>query len=404
VGRGYRAECQGLWRRAGFAFAAVALLVLAPLSSAVGHVVHGASTLHELVAGAEWVVRARIEALSDRIVLDETGVRRPIAEARVLEVLKAPAGKPAAAAEGSPQAGASVRFAQHGHGVAEYEVGEEAIVFLLPLSRSPELAQLAADGSLRFVSLQEHDDKVMLTEASREAWVSALRAYVALASKGKPEERFAAFRRVTLAHLTSPEERIATSAAHDLLRAAEAPLVRAEDVPALEAIVASPETPIGVRLAILADLVRRGLVDAAPRFQALLRATRGHERVAAVHAAGAHPSPPVTGELARILAGEDAAAAEAAAVALGAPGHAASVPALAEALRDGPARLRLAAVRGLGGIATPEARGILAEAASSHPDPQTRRRAEAELRVLRARGRTAGEPSAAPAPSTGAAD
>jgi hypothetical protein len=303
--------------RAGFALAVIALLALAAARGADAQVVHGAFTLHELVAGAEWVLRGQIEAHSDLLVLDEDGVRRPVVEARVLEVLKAPPVEPAPSPDGqaeapaapdaasrpgdkppasaeddSPRPGGSVRFAQHGHGVAEYEVGEEAIVFLLPLARSPELARHAG-GTLRFVSLQEHDAKLVLTETSRAALVSAVRA------------------------------------------------------------------------------------------------------------AGARPSPPVTAELARLVVGEDAAAAEVAAAALGAPGHGAALPALAEALRSGTPRLRLAAVRGLGGIGSAEARAVLAEAAAGHPDAATRRRAEAELRVLGGRSAAGGNPGAAPAAEPG---
>jgi hypothetical protein len=42
----------------------------------------------------------------------------------------------------------------------------------------------------------------------------------------------------------------------------------------------------------------------------------------------------------------------------------------------------MAAIRGLGGIGTPEAAAVLREAAASHPDPATQRRARAEATVL----------------------
>ena len=99
-------------------------------------------------------------------------------------------------------------------------------------------------------------------------------------------------------------------------------------------------------------------------------------------APSAHPSPPVTRELIRILEGDDAAAARVAAVALGTPGNQAAVAPLQRALEGDDARLRMAAIRGLGRIATPAARGVLESAASSHADPDTRRRARAEASLL----------------------
>jgi HEAT repeat protein len=46
-------------------------------------------------------------------------------------------------------------------------------------------------------------------------------------------------------------------------------------------------------------------------------------------------------------------------------------------------RLRMASIRGLGRVATPSARRALEEAAASHSDADTRRRARAEAVQLR---------------------
>jgi HEAT repeat protein len=90
----------------------------------------------------------------------------------------------------------------------------------------------------------------------------------------------------------------------------------------------------------------------------------------------------VTARLAQLLEGSDAAAAQAAAIALGTPGNASAVAPLSRALASGDARLRMAAIRGLGRIGSPEARRALEQAAEAHADADTRRRAAAELRVL----------------------
>jgi len=61
----------------------------------------------------------------------------------------------------------------------------------------------------------------------------------------------------------------------------------------------------------------------------------------------------------------------------------------------------MAAIRGLGRIATPEARHALAEAAATHPEPLTRRRAAAEVEILTGRATPSRE---APGHAKGAQD
>jgi HEAT repeat protein len=128
----------------------------------------------------------------------------------------------------------------------------------------------------------------------------------------------------------------------------------------------------------LAELERRGLVDAPAQWAKLLRETRGSDQIAAVRAVAAHPSAPVTQELVALLASDDPLLVAAAAISLGAPGNDAAVEPLARLLGSNETRVRMAAVRGLGRISTPAAKAQLAEAASANADPSTRRRAAAE--------------------------
>jgi len=44
--------------------------------------------------------------------------------------------------------------------------------------------------------------------------------------------------------------------------------------------------------------------------------------------------------------------------------------------------VRMAAIRGLGRVATPGAKQVLVKTAAAHPDAATRRRAGAEVRLL----------------------
>ena len=134
-----------------------------------------------------------------------------------------------------------------------------------------------------------------------------------------------------------------------------------------------------MRVALLAELERRKLVPGPPQWVKLLRETRGADQIAVVRAAAAHPSAAVTQELVALLASQDALLVSAAAISLGVPGNEKAVEPLGRLLASNDERVRMAAIRGLGRIGTPSAQARLAQAAPSHPDPATRRRAGAEV-------------------------
>jgi HEAT repeat protein len=73
-------------------------------------------------------------------------------------------------------------------------------------------------------------------------------------------------------------------------------------------------------------------------------------------------------------------------MALGASRSSAAVGPLAAGLTNAEPRVRNAAIRGLGQIGGSKAKQALEGAASAHPDAATRRRAQAELRSVEARG------------------
>jgi hypothetical protein len=343
-----------------------------------GHIVYGSANLRQQIAGADVVARARIVAAHATVVLEDPPLRRPVVDAALLEVLKGDA-------EPGP-----TRFAQHGHGAAEFVAGEEVLLFLRRIERSAELDDPRLAARVRYVSLQEHDARYPLAGESGERFVAAVGSYLAVEAIRDPAARLGAQRQLTLEMLLSAEPRLALSALQDLVRHDDIELATHADVPVLVARIEDAEAPVGLRVGLLAELQRRGLVEGPALWVALLRETRGADRAAVVRAAGMHPSPVVTAELIRILQGKDAATARVAAVALGSPGNVAATAPLAGALESDDARLRMAAIRGLGRIATPAAREVLASAATSHADPETRRRARAEEKLL-----ARGAPSAA---------
>jgi hypothetical protein len=341
------------------------LLLAGPAS---GHMVQWVPTLLSLVGGADLVAHVKVLDPSATVTLEATGERRPVVRVELLEVIK-----------GVAEPGEVLRFASHGHGVAEYATGEDALVFLVLLARSRELQTLRQTG-LRWVSHQEHDTRYVLTATSRPQVLAAARSYAAATRLTEQSARLEALRSVTIALLESSDPRLSTSAVRDLAAADDAALLTAADVPDLLAKVVNSETAaIGVRIGLLAELERRKLVDAAALWNALLHTTATPDLLQVVRAAGRHPSPKVNATLIGMLAGPDDVA-EAAALALGDPVHAAAVPALAGALRHEQPRVRMAAIRSLGRIGTPAARDALEAAAGTHEDSATRRRAAAEVR------------------------
>jgi len=332
--------------------AAVALLA----GSSHAHLVVGTSTLRGLTLESDLVARVRIVDPGAELALAE-----PVVVAEPLDLIK-----------GAPIDG-RLRFVQHGHGVPLYRKDQQVVVFLQKIERSQELASLA--GQVAWVSIQEgaalDGDPVVL---------AALRAYAAL-EKLPPEQRATALRSTTVELLASPDPRVASSAVRDVALARDLPIVTAADLPALEPVLANGSTPIGVRAGLLAELERRGLVDGPSQWAKLVRETRGSDRIAAVRAVAAHPSPAVTRELVALLASDDATLVSATAISLGAPGNDAAVAPLAKLLASSEPRVRMAAIRGLGRIGTQAAKAQLAEAAATHDDPATRRRAAAETRA-----------------------
>lgn len=352
--------------RAAIVIAALLAFAAVPAGA---HVVMGKPTLSQLTHDSDLVVRARILDPANEIALVEHSAREVVVVAQVLESLKGSYPKE------------RVRFIQHGHGSLEYEKGEEVAVFLKRIERSRELRGSAVASRIRWVSEQEAGSKFALDSRAREDLTGVIRAYAGLEGLA-PEARPQATHRLTLELLASPHPVLSSSALRDLVIAGDASLLSARDLPRLEPLLASPATPIGIRIGLLVELERRGLVDGPRHWAILVRTTHGEDRLAVVRASAAHPSQPVTAELVALLESDDSQLMAAAAVALGNPGNDAAVAPLAKLLASDAARVRMAAIRGLGRISTPRARQLLAKTAATHPDAATQRRAAAEVRSI----------------------
>jgi hypothetical protein len=348
----------------------MALIVLVASSMGFAHIVMGTKSLHLRVAEADLVVRARVIDPEFVFISKDGQTRRRLVEIEILEELKGIAGSK------------RIRFAQDGHAVAQYRVGQQAIFFLKPISKSRELRAIAVSGGPTHVSGQEHDEEFLLGGSYGPVLLSATRDLTASESAETASERVALIRRATLDLLTSGDTQLGASALSSLVLAPDAALVTRADLPRIEKFLSNREVSIGLRAGLLAELERRGLLDGSAHWLALLQTASPQEMPVAIRAVGFHQNPSVNSILLTMLSDPNSKPEVAAecAIALGTPGNVAMVGALAEALTNGKSRVRNAAIRGLGQIGGPEARKALENAAERHPDADTRRRARAKLR------------------------
>ena len=354
----------------------VALVILFASADVSGHIVMGTKSLHLRVVEADLVVRARVINPEFVFVSADGKSKRRLVEIEIVEELKGKAGAK------------RIRFAQDGHEVAQYRVGQEALFFLKPISKSRELRALAVPGGPTHVSGQEHNERFVLEGPYGPVLLSATRALARSEATTNGSKRVALIRSATLDLLTSGDPQLGASALASLVMTPDAALVTAADLPRLEKLIANPDISIGLRAGLISELDRRGLIDGSVYWLALLKNARPPEFSAAIRVAGVHPSEAVNAFLLGLLADpntETEIAAECA-MALGTPGNDSAVGPLAHALMNGEPRLRNAAIRGLGQIGGPEARKALEHAAETHPDAATRRRARAKMRSGGAEG------------------
>ncbi len=342
------------------------LLLLLAASPGGAHLAVQRRSLRTLVLQADLVVFG--ELLDDQALVGDRGHPALARRVKVMRALKGPA-----------LPGTVLRFVRHGHGVPQYAPGEQALLFLRDLERSRELGALR-NNDLRWYTNQEKDEEWSLEPRQREAVLSAVGDYAALEG-ASPADRSSALRAITLKLLQSRDARLSRSAVLDLRARLDSPTIESRDVPQLLQVANHSRQPIDVRIAILAELGRRGLIEGDTHWARLLRTSMGSDRLAVIPVAGAHPGPRVDEELTKILAGPDPIAASASAVALGRPGRDEAIVPLARALRAGNSRVALSAVRGLSAIATPEALEVIRDAVESHPDAAVRRRARAAIEV-----------------------
>jgi len=344
-----------------------ALISVAPQPAGAQHL-QGPASLRQLTSDADLVVRARITAASAE--LEAGGRVYPVVHADVLATLK-----------GSTAPGPIV-FANIGAGATTFTLGEEVLLFLRHIERVAELAATPLQARLRYVAIPNASETFVLTDAVRPALSDAVRSYAAIAAIPDPEARGDALRKLTLAILQSGEPVLINSALRDFSPGGDAAALTLADLPAMVPLIESPRVPIGTRIALVAELERRGLIFGPTRWVRLLRTSHGSDLLSVIHAIGEHQSAGVSAYLIPLLTQPDLAIATAAATALGVPGNIDAVRPLTVSLGRDDYALRLAALRGLGRIGTQGARQALELAAARHPDAAVRSRAEIAAIIL----------------------
>lgn len=328
----------------------------------------GPASLRQLTHEADAVVRARITAAAS--VMEAGGRSYPTVHADVLATLKG------AAAPGA------IVFANVGAGAATFVDGEEVLLFLRHLERVAELAATPLQARLRYVAIPNAGETVVLTDAVRPVVTDAVRRYAALDNIPDPENRGEALRQLTLELFKSGDPVLITSVMRDFAPGGDAAALTLADLPAMVPLIESSRVPIGTRIALVAELERRGLIFGPARWVRLLRTSRGPDLLAVIRAVGEHPSAGVNAHLIPLLTQADLAVATAAALALGVPGNVDAVRPLTASLRRVDPPLRTAVLRSLARIGTQGARQALELIAARHPDVALRARAEAESIIL----------------------
>ena len=354
------------------AFAGVLALTLAvgvvrPTDADAQQVV-GMASLRQLTRDADTVVRARITTAS--AALEAGGQMVPVVYADVLATIKG------ATAPGM------LAFANVGTGTARFVDGEEVLLFLRHIERVAELAATSLQARLRYVAIPNAGEKVIMTDATRLVISDAVRRYAALESIPDAETRGDSLRALSLELMKSGEPFLVASVLRDIAPGGDAAALTLADLPAMVPLIESPHVPIGTRIAVVAELERRGLVFGPARWVRLLRTARGSDLLAVLHAVGEHPSAGVNDYVIPLLGDRDLAIATAAAAALGVPGNVEAVRPLTASLARDDQALRLVALRSVARIGTQSARQALELIAARHPDPALRQRADVEAIIL----------------------
>jgi hypothetical protein len=277
-------------------------------------------------------------------------------------------------------------FFPHAEGFPSFQAGDRALVFLERTGTRPEFAPLA--GRFPWFSVQESGEEWKLAGAEGDATLSLARGYADLAGAGDAALR-PGLRALLLRALGSPFPTLRADARTELigLRGAARLFGSRDDLAPFAALVASPATPLGERIALARLLEGLPGFDAPGAFASLAAEARSREdSVALVRVYATSPDPVVAAWIRERLGAPDPGLRREAAYALGRGRRPGDVAVLARATGDPDPDVARAAIGSLGAIGDPAAREAL-RGVRDAGDPRRSRWAAAELRRLDLRDR-----------------
>jgi hypothetical protein len=332
-------------------------------SDAAAHTVPNAQTLYDLCRAAEVVAMGRITLVP---AAQPGSTTLPAVRVEVTELFRA----------GDEKTG-PLWFLPHRHGNDEYVMGEEVLLFL---ERTRALERV---NEAKYEAIDAIGDRFVVPVERRAVWIDAARKYVNLGKGPRNSTDPRALGRLSIAMLTSPETQLAQLALRDITMAGTSAVIAPEDVPDILRFVEDGAYPAMLRVGVLSELERRKLTPVGSHWVSVLESTPSSERSAVIAGAkGRWFVPEVNAALLSILDRGLSDEAISAARAVGAEGNDVAVDALVRAVTREPAELRFTALGSLRRINSVRARDKLEELSRTHPDPETRKVALAEVALL----------------------
>jgi hypothetical protein len=319
--------------------------------------------LSRLFLEADFVAIARIDTVEDRIF--EDGDKQSKYEVVTATISDSYKGEPLQVVE----------FFQYAHGHAWFQPGQSAVLFLEKLAGDHQLSRIGKAGGIHYVSHQVRNTEHRLnpSDVADYQWVLAAYAASIPGNASSTVEPSRKLQEIMLRMLRSDSSRIAESALLDWSTAGNGISFNEEEVVQLSGLARDPGRPMSFRLALLRELSNRNL--AGPEDWAYLLGNESEENLLLLlRSMDSYENRELLKPLVALLGHPSDFVAEGAARALGHPVYAGVEPSLKHLLASENQRLNYAAVDGLVGIASPEARLMLSEAANNHPNARVRRK------------------------------
>ena len=274
-----------------------------------------------------------------------------------------------------------IEFFQYAHGHADFQPGDTAVLFLQVLNEQHQLYKIGSTGSIHYVSHQVRNTEHRLKPADLVDYQWVLQAYANPPVAGNTDAAQQRLRQIMLRMLQSDSPKLTESALLDWSTAGDGIQFNHGEIDQLLRQVRDPLKPIGLRLALLREMSRRGLADQG-EWKYLLQSESDENLLLVLKSMEGYENREFMPPLVALLNHPSNSLVEGAARALGHPVYTGAETSLKPLLESENQRLNYAAVSGLTGINSPRARVILSEAAGNHPNAKVRRMISARLSLL----------------------